>query len=337
MSSHALDWRPGNALAAALGLTFVALGAQAAEKITYATDWKAQAEHGGFYQAVATGLYAKYGLDVTIRPGGPGLDNQQLIAAGAVDFAMAGNNFFTLNLIRAGAKVRAVHASFQKDPQILMTHPRDDVNSLADMLGKPIMLADSSVNTFWNWLRAKYGFQDSQIRKYTFNIAPWLVDKNAIQQGYLSSEPYTAQKQGVTPEVYLLADYGYPGYAAMSMVPESWITDKPDVVQAFVNATTEGWYSFLNGDPSPGIALIKKDNPEMSDDTIAYGIAKMKEFGIVDSGDAAKLGIGAMTDARWRDFTKLMVAQGVYDAGIDWQASYTLRFINQGHGLDAKN
>ena len=296
----------------------------AQEKITFATDWKAQAEHGGFYQALATGLYKKHGLDVTIRMGGPGSDTQQLLAAGAVDMALGSNSFYPMNLVQAGAPVRAVMTSFQKDPQILMTHPRDDIKSIADMKGKPIFISATARSTFWVWLKGKYGFTDDQIRSYTFNMAPWLLDKTAIQQGYLSSEPYQVKIEGgVEPQVYLLADAGYPSYSALVLASQKLIDQKPDVVQAFVDATIEGWYSYLYGDPAPGNALIRKDNPEMTDGTIAYGIAKMKEYGIADSGDAVKLGIGAMTAERWKTFFDTMVAEGVYPADLDHTKAYT--------------
>jgi len=301
--------------------------AAADEKIVFATDWKAEAEHGGFYQALATGIYKKHGLDVTIHEGGPGIDNQQLIAAGAVDMAMGSNSFFALNLVQAGAPVKAVMAAFQKDPQMLMTHPRDDIKTLADMKGKPIMIADASINTFWVWLHAKFGFEDVQIRKYTFNMAPWLVDKNAIQQGYLSSEPYMVAKEGVTPQVYLLADYGYPSYAAMVLVPQKLIDGKPAVVKAFVDASIEGWHDYLYGDNKAANELIKKDNPDETDDLIAFGVAKMKEYGIVDGGDAKAGGVGAMTDARWKEFFDVMVAQKVYPADLDYKKAYTLDFL----------
>ena len=301
--------------------------ASADEKIVFATDWKAQAEHGGFYQAVAAGLYKKAGLDVVIHEGGPGIDNQQLIAAGAIDMAMGSNSFFPINLVQAGAPVKAVMAAFQKDPQMLMTHPRDDIKSLADMKGKPIMIADSSINTFWVWLHAKFGFEDTQIRKYTFNMAPWLVDKTAIQQGYLSSEPFLVMKEGVTPKVYLLADYGYPSYSAMVLVPQKLIDSKPAMVKAFVAASIQGWHDYLYGDNKAANELIKHDNPDMTDDVIAYGIAKMKEYGIVDGGDAAKGGIGTMTDAKWKEFFDVMVAQKVYPADLNYKAAYTLDFL----------
>lgn len=316
-------WLPGVVLATLA----IVRPAAADEKIVYATDWKAEAEHGGLYQAVATGLYKQRGLDVTIHEGGPGIDNQQLIAAGAVTMATGSNNFYLLNLVQAGAPVRAVMAMFQKDPQILMTHPRTDIKSLADMKGKPIMISDTAISSFWVWLKAKYGFEDSQIRKYTFNLAPWLVDKNAIQQGYLSAEPFFATKEGVTPQVYLLADYGYPGYSEMVMVPQKMIDTKPEVVRAFVAATIQGWHDYLYGDNSAANALIKKDNPDMTDDVIAYGIKKMKENGMVDGGDAATHGIGYMSAARWKVFFDTMATQKVYPADLDYTKAFTTEFL----------
>ncbi len=302
-------------------------------KITFATDWKAQAEHGGYYQALATGLYRRAGLDVTIRQGGPAVNPPQLIAAGAVEFAMGSNQFQPLNLVAAGADARAVAAIFQKDPQVLIVHPRDDVKSIADMKGKPIMISDATISTWWVWARAKYGFDDTQIRKYTFNAAPFLTDPKAIQQGYVSSEPYLIEKEGkFKPQVFLLSDAGYPGYSNFILARGKDIRGRAAIVQAFVNASIDGWSSYLNGDPSPGNALIKKDNPEMTDDLIANGIAQMRAHGIVMSGDATTKGIGAMTDARWKEFFDLMAANGVFDKTLDYKKAYTLAFVGKGRG-----
>ena len=302
--------------------------------ITFVTDWKAQAEHGGFYEAVAEGLYRKRGLDVKILQGGPSVNVPQLLAGGAADFGIGSNGFIPLNLVRAGARVKAVMAVFQKDPQVLITPPRDDVKTIADiMIGLPFM-SDASTAALWPWLKAKFGFDDTQIRKYTFNLAPFLTDKNMIQEGYLSSEPYTIERRGkFKPQVFLLADYGYPGYANMVLVPEKWIDEKPQIVQAFVNATIEGWMDYLYGDPSPANALIKKDNPEMTDDLIAQSIAKMKSYGIAMSGDAKTLGLGAMTDARWKTFFDAMREEGIYKPDLDYRKAYTLKFIDRGVGL----
>ena len=317
-------------LGAMLGAAMAALGiapAVADERIVFATDWKAEAEQGGFYQALASGLYKRAGLDVVIHEGGPGIDNQQLIAAGAIDMAMGSNSFFALNLVQAGAPVRAVMAAFQKDPIVLMTHPRADIASLADMKGKPIMVADIAINSFWIWLRAKYGYDDTQIRKYNFNMAPWMLDASAIQQGYLSAEPFMVAKEGVTPQVYLLADDGYPSYAALVLVPQKTIDAKPALVKAFVAASVQGWHDYLYGDNTAANDLIKQANPDETDDLISFGIAKMKQHAIVDGGDAAARGIGAMTDARWQAFFDMAVSQKAYPAELDYRRAYTLDFL----------
>ena len=295
--------------------------------ITLVTDWKAQAEHGGFYEAVAEGLYAKRGLDVTIREGGPDVNVPQLLAGGAADFGIGSNAFVVMNLVQQKVPLRAVMAIFQKDPQVLISHPRRDLNSLAEMKGKPILISAATMTSFWPWLRAKFGFQDSQIRKYTNNLAPFLVDPNAIQEGYLTSEPYTIEQQAhFAPKVFLLSDYGYPGYANMVLTTQKWLDTNPQAVQAFFNATKDGWYDYLNRDPAPGNKLIKRDNPDMTDAIIAQSIAKMKQYRLVSGGDAPAYGVGAMTDKRWREFYDTMSAQGLYPKGMDYTKAYDLRF-----------
>ena len=295
-------------------------------RITFATDWRAQAEQGGFYQALATGEYAKRGLDVTIMQGGPAVNVPQLLASGSVDMGMGSNSFIVLNLAAEKVPVRAVAAFMQKDPQVLMAHPGQGIKSLADMKGRPILISDASVTAFWVWLKAKYGFTDDQVRKYTFNPGPFLADDRAIQQGYLTSEPYTIETQaGLKPEVFLLADEGYPGYAAMVLAPDGLIASNPAAVRAFVEASAAGWKSYLNGDPSPGDALILKDNPEATAALLAQARDKMKSYGIVESADAS--GIGAMTDARWEEFFKVASGQGVYAKDLDYKRAYTLDFL----------
>ena len=322
-------------LLAVLALAFAA-SAQAAPltrvaplvRIVFVTDWKAQAEHGGFYEALALGLYKQRGLDVRIREGGPSVNVPQLLAGGAADFGIGSNSFVPLNLVRQGVPVRAVMALFQKDPAILMTHSRQDVRRLADLKGKPIMLGDAATVTIWPWLKAKYGFDDTQIRKYTFNLQPFLIDTNAIQEGYLTSEPYTVESTAhFKPQIFLLADNGYTSYANLVLAPQRWIDKKPAAVQAFYDATRDGWREYLHGDPGPGNALIKRDNPDMSDAVIAQAIAKMKAYGLVESGDTKAFGIGAMTDLRWKQFFAAMSAQGLYPRNLDYQKAYDLSFM----------
>lgn len=299
--------------------------------IAFATDWKAEAEHGGFYQAQALGFYREAGLDVTIYPGSPTVNIPQLLGAGEVDFALGSNSFMPLNMVAANLPAKAVMAPFQNDPQVLMTHPRADIQSIADMKGKPIYISDSSLGGFWLWLKAKHGFTDAQVRKYNYSLAPFLADKNAIQQGYLTSEPYTVETMsGIRPQVFLLSDDGYPGYAGLVLARIALIEDKPQQVQAFVDASIRGWYSYLYGDPTPGNRLILADNPEMRQDILEQAIAKMKRHGIVDSGLARTQGIGAMAPERWQKFFGLMAARGLYPPDMDWRAAFTTQFVNQG-------
>jgi NitT/TauT family transport system substrate-binding protein len=320
----------------ALSLLSVAGPSLAAERVVFMTDWKPEAEQGGFYEAKALGLYAKRGLDVEIRSGGSAANPQQLMAAGAVDMAIGSNSFFALNLVKAGAPVVAVMASYQKDPEVLILHPEDPANGIADLKGRPIMISDASIDTMWAWLKGKYGFDDKQIRKYTGNPAPFLVDKRAVQQGYVTSEPLVIeQAAGFKPKLFLLADSGYLTYGGMVLARQGWVDQKPDIVKAFVEASIEGWRDYLAGDPKPADALIKKGNPDMTDDILAYARAKLNEFGIVDSGDAKTLGIGAMTDARWGSFFKSAVEEGLYPADLDYHKAYTLQFVDKGYGLPA--
>jgi len=322
-------------LSSALAALFLISSAHAAPapapltKIRFVTDWKAQAEHGGFYEALAEGLYRKAGLDVTIIQGGPAVNVPQMLAGGAADFGIDSDSFIALNLVKQNALIKAVMAVFQKNPQVLITHPRADVKRLADMKGMPIMISDAATVAWWPWLRAKYGFSDSQIRKYTFNLAPFLVDPKAIQEGYLSSEPYTIESQAhFKPQVFLLADNGFPSYANLVFATQKWIDGDPKVVQAFVTATRNGWLDYLNGDPRPANNLIKRENPEMTDALIKQAIAKLKAYGIVMSGDAATLGLGVMTDARWKLFFDTMAADGLYPRTLPYKNAYDLRFVH---------
>jgi NitT/TauT family transport system substrate-binding protein len=318
---------------AALAAALAALPAMALDKVSFGTDWKAEAEHGGFYQAIATGIYEKHGLEVTLRPGGPQINHGQLLAAGRLDFNIASNSFIPLNFVKEGIPLVAVAAIFQKDPQSLLAHPGQGNDSLAALKGKPIMVSGDTRIGSWLFLKAKFGYTDDQIRPYTFNIAPFLADPKAIQQGYVTSETFSMEQQGVKPVVMLLGDSGYTSYAAVIETSKKLVAENPGLVQRFVDASIEGWYSYLNGDPAPANALIKKDNPEQTDALLAFGREKMKEYGIVDSGDTKTSGVGAMTEARWSAFFKQMSEQGVYPADLDWKKAYTLDFVNKKVGM----
>jgi len=321
-----------NLMLIAAGLALVS-GVTVAEPVTFGTDWKAEAEHGGYYQAIATGIYRQHGLDVTLRQGGPQVNHAQLLAAGRLDFNLAPNSFVPLNFVQENIPMVAVAAIFQKDPSVLIAHPGQGNDSLAALKGKPIMIGSDTRITSWVFLKSKFGYTDDQIRPYTFSVAPFLADPTAVQQGYLSSEPFTIESQGVKPVVILLADAGYSSYGSLIQTSNKVVQEKPDLVQRFVDASIEGWYSYLYGDPAPANALIKQDNPEMTDALLAYGIAKIKEYGIVDSGDAKTAGIGTMTEARWEQFFDTMAGAGVYPKNLDFRKAFTLQFVDKKVGM----
>jgi NitT/TauT family transport system substrate-binding protein len=295
----------------------------AADKVTFLTSWFAQAEHGGFYQAKATGLYDKAGLDVTIKMGGPQVNGSQLLLAGETDFMM-GYDIQVLKGREQNLPLVTVASSFQFDLQGLMAH--DDVADIAALKGRPILIAGSSRTTFWPWLRTKYGFTDDQIRPYTFNLQPFFADKTMAQQAYLSSEPFAAAQQDEKVKFFLLADGGYPPYGSTIVTTEKMIAEKPDVVARFVKASLEGWRDYLI-DPAPGNALIKADNPKMSDAQIAFAIEKLKETKALDKGDAATLGIGVITTERYKQIYDFLVAAELLDPKTDWQKAFDTRFV----------
>ena len=309
------------ALAAATG----AAQAQAPEKFVYMTNWYAQAEHGGFYQAIATGLYQKAGLDVTVKMGGPQVNIVQIMAAGQADCVMGSSDLQMMQVREGGVPVTTVAAVFQKDPQVLIAH--EDVTTFEQLKGKTILIAQSANRGYWPWLKAKYGFTDSQTRPYTFNIQPFVADKNTAQQGYLTSEPYAIQKAGVKANTLMFSDHGFPAYATTVTCMDKTLKDRTKAVAAFVKASAEGWKSYL-ADPAPGNALIKKDNPNMTDEQLAYSVAKLKELGMVTGGDAATQGIGTITDARAKASYDFLVSAKLLDpAKTALERTYTTSFV----------
>jgi NitT/TauT family transport system substrate-binding protein len=310
------------------------VNAQTLDKVSYQTNWRAQAEHGGFYYAVANGLYKKYGIDADIRMGGPQQNPSQLLLGGRVDMIMS-NSFEAINYAKESIPFLAIAAIFQKDPQVLISHPGVGHDTLSALKGKPILIAAGGRTSYWPFLKAKFGFTEEQARPYTFNMAPFLADKQASQQGFLSSEPYAIEQAGVKPVIHLLADAGFENYQTTINISQKMVSEKKDLVQRFVTASLEGWAAYMKNGPENAAAnaLIKKDNPDMGDDKIAHALKVMNEYGIVRSGDAMKLGVGAMTDVRWASFYKTMTEAGAFPAGLDVKKAYTLDFINKGVGV----
>jgi NitT/TauT family transport system substrate-binding protein len=309
--------------------------AQPLDAVRFGTNWVAEAEHGGFYQALADGTYKKFGLDVTIVPGGPNVNNRILLPVSKIDFFMSANSLQSFDAVEHNIPTVAVAASFQKDPQVLIAHP--DVSKFEDLKTRTLFVSKEGMATYFQWLKSDYGFSESKVKPYTSNAQPFLADKNSAMQGYVTSEPFVIEQQAhFKPRVFLLADYGFNAYSTLIETRRELVEKKPDLVQRFVDASAIGWYHYIYGDSRPGNELIKKQNPEMTDAMLANSIAKMKEYGIVDSGESVKLGIGAMTDAQWKSFFDKMVHAGVVKPSLDYKRAYTLQFVNKGVGADLR-
>ncbi len=328
------------AFAALLSLAAAAVTTASAEpldKVTFGTNWVAEAEHGGFYQALADGTYKKYGLDVTIVPGGPNANNRMLLLVDKIDFYLSANTLQGFDAVEHNVPTIEVAAMFQKDPQVLIAHPDQGIDKFEDLKKLTLFVSREGMATYYQWLKADFGFTDAQVRPYTFNPQPFLADKKSAMQGYVTSEPFAIEKEGkFKPKIFLLADQGFGAYSTLIETRRALVEKNPDLVQRFVDASAIGWYNYIYGDNAAANALIKSQNPEMTDELLAYSIAKMKEYGIVNSGDATTLGIGAMTDARMKEFFDEMVRAGVAKAGLDYRKCYTLQFVDKKVGLSLR-
>jgi NitT/TauT family transport system substrate-binding protein len=311
--------------------------AQPLDKVRFGTNWVAEAEHGGFYQALADGTYRKYGLDVTIVPGGPNTNNRMLMTVGKLDFFISANTLESFDAVAQNVPIVDVAAMFQKDPQVLLAHPLPGIEKLEDLKNLTIFVSPEGMTSYYPWLRAYFGFKDSQTKPYTFNPQPFLADPHSAMQGYVTSEPYAVEKQGkFKPKIFLLADDGFADYSTLIETRRELVEKKPDLVQRFVDASIIGWYNYIYGDNAAANALIKAQNPEMTDELLSYSVARMKEYGIVDSGDSMTLGIGAITDAHTKSFFDEMVRAGVVRSSLNYRKSYTLQFVNKKVGLNLR-
>jgi NitT/TauT family transport system substrate-binding protein len=321
----------------ATALAICSAGAQTLDKVSFGTNWLPEAEQGGFFQAVADGTYKRYGLDVTIVPGGPNDNNRIMLVAGKLDFFLSANTLQSFDAVANKVPVVEVAAMFQKDPQVFLTHPESKVSKLEELKPLTLFVSKEGIASYFQWLKSEYKFSEDKVRPYTFNSQPFIADKESAMQGYATSEPFAVEQAAkFKPGVLLLADYGFNAYSTLIETRSALIDKNPDLVQRFVDASIVGWYHYLYGDNASGNAMIKKLNPEMTDELLAYSVTKLKEYGIVDSGDSLKNGIGAMTDERVASFFDKMVRAGVVHSDIDFRKGYTLRFTNKGVGLDLR-
>jgi NitT/TauT family transport system substrate-binding protein len=334
-AAYAFRMRTAVAAAATL-LAGEALGAQLRQpaKIAYGFNWLAEAEHGGFYQAQADGTYEKYGLDVTLVPGGPHTNGRLLMSSGKLDCFMGADMIDAMNAVVQRLPTITVAAMFQKDPQVLISRPDEGLDTFESLKSANKIYVSPALGAYYPWLRSRWGFSPDNVAPYDVDVGPFLADKKSVQQGLATSEPFAIEKQGgFKPNVFLLADHGFDTPSTTVECRRDFVERRPDVVQRFVDATAIGWYHYLYGDNRAANELIKRDNPDVTDEQIAYSIAKMKEYGIVDSGDALTHGVGAMSDERMKSFYDQMAAAGVLPKGLDYKKAYTLEFVNKGVGL----
>jgi NitT/TauT family transport system substrate-binding protein len=311
--------------------------AQPLDKISFGTNWVAQGEHGGFYQALADGTYRKHGLDVTIVPGGPNVNNRILLTVGKLDFFMSANTLQSFDAVAQNVPIVPVAAMFQKDPLVLIAHPDQGIEKLEDLKNLTLFIGREGFATYFQWLKADFGFDEKRVKPYTFNPQPFLADKRSAMQGYVTSEPFAIEQQAkFKPRVFLLADLGFDPYSTLIETRSETIAKRPDLVQRFVDASIIGWYNYLYGDNRAANAMIRRHNPEMPEALLAYAVATMKTHGIADSGDALKLGIGAMTETRVKSFFDTMVRAGVVKPSLDWRRIFTTQFVNKRVGIDLR-
>lgn len=315
------------ALPAVLAAVAAASPASALEKVSFGLNWVPEGEHCGFFQAKARGLYEQAGLDVELRPGNPNVNMPLLVAAGELDMGM-GSSFTTLNLVNRGIKARTVAAFFQKDPQTLVAHAGEGVSTLSDLKGRPIMVGGFSRNEFWQFLKATQGFTDEQLRPFAYSAAPFLADKRAVQQGYITEDAVLLGKALPEPPVsVLLADYGYDNYATSVFATDAYIAAHAETVRTFVAVSRKGWEDCMTGDATPAMQAILAIVPTGGEELFRFKLDQMKKRGLVGGGDAATLGLGAMTDARWKSFFDVMTKAGVYPASLDYRQAYSLDFL----------
>ncbi|MEM6381387.1 MAG: ABC transporter substrate-binding protein [Pseudomonadota bacterium] len=322
------------AMAAGLASATMPASAQDLEQVSFALNWVPVAEHGGFYQAMLDGTYAACGIEVEIIPGGPQVNNRAMMMGGQIDFHMGGDLLQAFNAVAEDVPIVAIAAIFQKNPQILMTHPGRS-EGLSDMDDMTVLVDDNAFLSYYQWLIQDFGFTPGQREVYTYNAAPFLVDEDKVMQGYLTSEPYLIELEGgFTPDVWLLADFGFDSYATTIEAMQSTIDERPDATRCFVEGSIIGWYNYLYGDNTAANAEIQRLNPDFTDDKIEFAISQMLEYGVLLSGDAETLGIGAITEEKAGAFFESMVGAGVLDGDLDWQLAFDTQFINQGLGLD---
>ncbi|RBW43583.1 ABC transporter substrate-binding protein [Psychromonas sp. B3M02] len=312
------------ALAASMALSTNATADQT--PFNFVTNWYAQAEHGGFYQALGADLYKDNGLDVSIKMGGPQVNTVQLLAAGRAQCALV-DDIGAINAVKKGVPIKIVATSFQFDPTVIITH--SNIEQLSDLKDNTILISSSAYASWWPWAKKQYGFTDAMTRPYTFNIQPFVLDNKIAQQGFLTSEPFAMTQAGADHKVFMIGQDGFPPYGNSIACRNDAIANNGEQITAFLAATMEGWKQYLT-DPIEGNKLIVKNNPNMSAEQLSYSVKELNSSGIVSGGDAKTKGIGIITDERMGKTWQMGVDNGLFNASeVSLESIYTTQFIDK--------
>jgi NitT/TauT family transport system substrate-binding protein len=296
--------------------------APALKKVRFQTDWYPQAEHGGFYQALAKGYYRDAGLDVEILQGGPGPTAAQKVMGGSAEIAMGSSDAIMVNVAN-GLPFIMIGATMQHDPQAILVHDESPVKTFSDLNGKSIMALPGS--NWIDYLKARYTM-DFKLIPLNFSLAQFMADKNFIQQCFITNEPFYAGKNGAKARALLIADSGYDPYRVF-FTTQRYAKENPETVRAFVAASIRGWDDFITGDPSPAKALIAKRNEQMSEEFMNYSLGAMKEHELVAGHPAAGERTGLLTHARMQAQMDLLVKLKIIPTALPLEKVVSFDFL----------
>jgi NitT/TauT family transport system substrate-binding protein len=289
--------------------------------ITLQTDWYPQPEMGGFYQAQMQGLYKQAGLEVTIAPGGPTIVGEQMVATNAAQFSM-GSSDKVLTSVSQGIPLVAVAATMQQDPQALMVHAGSSVKTFADLEGHTIAAKPGS--TWFQYLLKKFALKNVREIPATYSVANFLEDPSYIQQAFVTSEPYFAEKGGAPVRTMLISSTGYQPYRVI-FTSRRFMMEHPDVVQRFVDASMAGWKAYL-ADPAMVDGELQKLNPALNADQMRFSVETLKARHFVDGDGTPDSHLGHFTRERWETLYQQLVDLKVITHPYDPSTAYVTRF-----------
>ncbi len=275
------------------------------------TDWFAQPEHGGYYQAWAGGGYDAAGLEVEIIQGGPNALPLQSVARGRATFGFSRADD-VIAAIDRGMPLVIVAATLQRDPQALMFHADDPAETWEDLDGRRVMAMPGSI-----WIDyLEHHFEvNLEIVSLDYGLGRFLADPELIQQCFISNQPFYARGEGVEVKTWLIAETGYDPYHAL-FAHRDFVRENPETVTRFLRASEQGWREYLEGDPSPADEIILRRNAAMSPEFIDYARQTMRRLNLVTGNPEDGESIGRLDRDRTENLLREMRAMGVIGDGL---------------------